>query len=276
MAECNSQPVFAPTTAEIQASEEKVADMSRLVEILGLNQKTENEISANSSRLQSKQITTSEKNEAMQITKKYNKSISPNSVLSQPSISDSLSPASIPTSNFLSMPTVAQANGYYCGPASAYLVLGHQGCNVRQSGLAGNNYLQTDKYQSTPFGNNWTTTMNAYSDHTYNLLWGSSSDTTARAIELTDTAIGTIATGDGVIYDTIQYPSSAARLVGYPSSISATIYHYVAGEGYDASNSSSRVCYYNDPNGARPAAFGHQTIGFRLMCTIIKDRGLIS
>lgn len=65
----------------------------------------------------------------------------------------------------------------------------------------------------------------------------------------------------------------------YNSSNSAAsildIYHYVAGEGYNTSDSSNRVCIYVDPNDSYVGTFGSHQIGFRLMCTLIKDRGLV-
>lgn len=53
------------------------------------------------------------------------------------------------------------------------------------------------------------------------------------------------------------------------------IYHYVAGTGYNNNQPEDRICYYNDPNAGRPDAYGEQEIGFRLMCTLMKDRGLV-
>lgn len=110
----------------------------------------------------------------------------------------------------------------------------------------------------------------------YQILWGSPSDPTDRAILMTDSAIGTLARGYGVIYDTIQYAgTSTNRLVGYSNYLPNNIYHYVAGTGYNNNQPEDRICYYNDPNAGRPDAYGEQEIGFRLMCTLMKDRGLV-
>lgn len=93
---------------------------------------------------------------------------------------------------------------------------------------------------------------------------------------MTDSAIGTLARGYGVIYDTIQYAgTSTNRLVGYSNYLPNNIYHYVAGTGYNNNQPEDRICYYNDPNAGRPDAYGEQEIGFRLMCTLMKDRGLV-
>ena len=79
-----------------------------------------------------------------------------------------------------------------------------------------------------------------------------------------------------LIYDTIQYAgTSTNRLVGYSNYLPNNIYHYVAGTGYNNNQPEDRICYYNDPNAGRPDAYGEQEIGFRLMCTLMKDRGLV-
>lgn len=261
-----NQGVILPTEEEVQASEAKAKDMSRLVYLLGLSDTSSMTRSALNEQLDEESAI----KEINEILARYNAEYTPVT---------SLSPLlrAVATTKTLSMTAVAQSNTYYCGPASAYMVLKTEGKNVTQSGLAGTTttYLKTTS-AGTDFGTNWTTTLNSYSSHTYNLMWGNPSDTTARAIEMTDAAIGTLASGYGVVYDTIQYSgTSTNRLVGYSSTLTSSIYHYVAGYGYNATDSSNRVCYYIDPNDGNASAYGKQTIGFRLMCTLIKDRGLV-
>lgn len=262
-----NQGVILPTAEEIQRSEEKAADMARLVWLLGLNQPTAEEAA---SRSASRIMTQSERDEAAAIMAKYSSVVNPNSVLEGASLM-----RANPVTKILNFTTTQQINGHYCGPASAYMVLKYEGQNVTQSGLAKELGTTT---AGTDFGKNWETGMNYYSDHSYAVMWGFSNDSTERAIQMTDAAIGTIASGYGVIYDTIQYSgTSTNRLKGYPNYLASTIYHYVAGRGYSTTDPSNRVCYYTDPTNSTTYtdAYGPQTIGFRLMCTLIKDRGLV-
>lgn len=264
--EYNYQPMTPPTEAELAEAEESAAEMTRVVELLGLGYR---ETTRSADAEGEHTVSPEDYAEAIAILEKYGP-VRPQSPLS--AIAGGVRISSYTNLNFT---PVKQSNGYYCGPASAYMVLKDEGCSVTQSGLAGNSFLQTDRYSQTPFDSNWETTMNYYSNHTYRRMWGDSGDSTNKAIELTDAAITTLYSSYGVIYDTIQYPSKRDRLAGYPLDLQNTVYHYVAGEGYNAANASNRLCLYVDPNGARPDAYGHQEIGFRLMATLVKDRGIV-
>jgi len=282
--EYDPQLVIKPTKEEILAGEEKAADMSRLVELLGLNDFS---LNSRSKGVVEKQYSVKEIAEIAAIAAKYDSETSSYSVmvgLENQAKSGAKAAASVPTTKNLNFTTVAQENGNYCGPASAYMVLKKEGHSYfmyqTQSTLAGSTTsptrLQTNYYNQTPFGSNWSSTMSSYSNHSYSILWGDPYDSINRAMILVDSAIGTLALGRGVVYDTVQYSNSTSnRLVGYPASLPSNVYHYVAGEGYNASNPSARICLYVDPNSARPAAYGHRQITFRLMCTLIKDRGLV-
>lgn len=267
------QIFMKPTKEELLASEQKAADMSRLVNLLGLGYGNNSQNCISSLR----------QKEADEIIAKYSSTKSPASVFAMSENSNSnASMVATATYKTLSLAAVAQGTSYYCGPASAYMVLKKEGKSnfhyVTQNYLAGSasspTRLQTQYYGQTPFGTNWDDTMTFFSNHTYSRLWGDPNDSTSRAILLTDSAIGTIASGYGVIYDTVQYPSSSNRLVGY-SNLSSTMYHYVAGEGYNTADPYNRVCLYVDPNGSNQSAFGHHQIGFRLMCRLVKDRGIV-
>ena len=261
----SSQGVIPPTEEEILAGEQKAADMHRLVELLGLGYGNCSEIQS-ASRVGGSALSNEEMSELQAILEEYGTNeytsvlpLSTNSVTRQ--------------IKRLDIPALSQKNGYYCGPASAQMILRGEDVYVTQDDLADD--LETNS-EGTSFGSNWESALNEYSDNDYQILWGSPSDPTDRAILMTDSAIGTLARGYGVIYDTIQYAgTSTNRLVGYSNYLPNNIYHYVAGTGYNNNQPEDRICYYNDPNAGRPDAYGEQEIGFRLMCTLMKDRGLV-
>lgn len=257
------QAMSLPSQEEIQESEARAAEMHRIVELLGLGH-------SDSSVRTNRMVDAEEQEEAKTIMEKYS------SEWGAVSIFDQLAARTDSSTLALDLPVVAQETGYYCGPASAYMVLKYENpnLNVTQQTLAGSAYLNTTT-SGTDFSTNWTTTMNAFSDHEYALLWGFSNDSDERAILMTDCAIATLTAGYGVIYDTVQYTTKTERLVGYPSALSSNVYHYVAGRGYDVSDPYRRICYYVDPNGAREDAYGEQEIRFRLLCTLMSTRGLV-
>lgn len=256
-----------PTKEELLASEQKTKDMSRLVELLGLGY----------GNVKSQTCSLAARMEAKEIMAKYSSAPSPYSVLSKWDSTKAIS-----SYLNLSLPQHIQSETYYCGPASAIMVLKKEGKSnthyITQNYLAGSTLsptrLQTNYYHQTPFDSNWDNTMTFYSNHTYSRMMGDPYDSTNHAIALTNSAIGTLASGYGVIYDTVQYQYGTARLVGY-NSLTHDMYHYVAGEGYDTADPYNRLCLYVDPNGDNASAVGHRQIGFRLMCTLVKDRGIV-
>jgi len=261
-----NQGIIPPTADQIRRGEEKAADMSRLVQLLGLGDASSvGAASRNSSTM--KQY---EQAEAAAIMAKYSSVVNPNSVLASSKVT-----RAIPTTKTLAFTTVMQSNSYYCGPASAYMVLKYEGKSVTQSGLASRLNTTTN---GTDFGGSWEAAMNYYSDHTYAVLWGDGNDTLSRAILLADSAIGTLASGYGVIYDTVQ-PSgtSTKRLTGYPAYMSSTVYHYVAGRGYSAVDPSNRIGYYTDPTNSTTYSngYGAKSIALRMMCTLVTTRGIV-
>ena len=261
----SSQDIIPPTDEEILAGEQKAADMQRLVELLGLGYKDPSESQVTMQTVDNA-LTDEEVSELQSLLDKYGvNEYTSISTLSADSVTRAI--------RRLNIPLVSQDNGYYCGPASAQMILRGEGIYLTQTQLASDLGTNSD---GTSFGANWTNALNKYSDNNYQILWGSPSDSTDRAILMTDSAIGTLARGYGVVYDTIQYAgTSTNRLVGYNNYLPNNIYHYVAGTGYNNNQPEDRICYYNDPNSARPGAYGQHEIGFRLMCTLIKDRGLV-
>ena len=59
--------------------------------------------------------------------------------------------ATYPVSVSLPLTQYPQNNGYYCGPASVRSILMHKGYNYSQTTLAGNTWLKTDQFSSTPW-----------------------------------------------------------------------------------------------------------------------------
>lgn len=167
------------------------------------------------------------------------------------------------------LPLEAQINGYYCGPASVAMVLKAQGyTSVTQAGLAS---IMGTTTNGTDLGN-IPKGLNAYSAHTYTVKWGSTASSWPAT--MADLAIGSLMSGYGVIYNTVQYKNQTARLVGY-SNLTKDVYHYVAGEGYDSSDPYNRICNYVDPNNITYSGYGRHDIAFKTMGELCKTRGLV-
>lgn len=173
------------------------------------------------------------------------------------------------------LPLVGQELSYHCGPACGSMVLRAQGKNVSRTQMATDMGTTTD---GTPIAN-VPTALNKYSNYTYVRSMGSMfNNETTWAVNMTNLAILSLIQGRGVIYNTVQEKSNSTRLVGYPSNINSTIYHYVAGEGFDATDASNRICNYVDPNNASYTAYGvygRHDIAFRVMGTLTYKRGLV-
>ena len=259
-----NQEMTLPTEEQILAAEEKTEDMSRLVELLGLSESYQ--------RRNNSIMTDDDMSEAIAIIEKYNNGELPeNSILT----GNRYLRAPRKQKWLDNMVLVKQSNGYYCGPASAYMVLKAAGAkNITQAILAKSLGTNT---AGTGLGDKWPDTLNAYANHYYSIKWAGA----YTPIDITDSAIGTLASGYGVVYNTIQYNSDKQktkpqdRLIGYPSYLASDIYHYVAGYGFDASNPNYRYCYYMDSTNVRDSAYGTHYIPFGTMYTLIKDRGLI-
>jgi hypothetical protein len=189
------------------------------------------------------------------------------------------------TSDNLWLPGAVQATNYYCGPASGYAVLQGRGISVTQSELASKMGTTTDGtglYNVAPALNQYNGT-NGNSFHYATMagyqLTGESMTATEWAIKFTNAAITTIMGGYGVIYDVHQVAGSSNYLQGYGTAANganSSLYHYVAGEGYDSSDPSTRICYYYDSNNQKSNLGNrHMNIKFRTMAVLCNDRGLI-
>lgn len=141
-----------------------------------------------------------------------------------------------------------------------------RGANVSQSKMA--SLMDTDV--NGTYLSNIPKGLNHYMPNNYKYYQTDGSNSTAEAIKMTNSAIGTLSSGYGVVYDTVQRARGSARLVGY-SNLTRDVYHYIAGEGYDVTDASNRKCYYVDPHNTRTDAYGHHTIAFRTLCTLMSD-----
>ena len=185
----------------------------------------------------------------------------------------------------LNLPGRVQETDYYCAPASAYAVLAGRGIYTTQSYLA---ELMGTTTSGTLLGN-VAGALNEFNgdngnNFVYSLLEGyqlSGESMTAMewAILFTNTAISTLIGRYGVIYDVHQVQGSSNYLTGYGNAngvAASNMYHYVAGEGFNSSDPSNRVCYYYDSNNQKSGLGDrHMEIPFRVMAVLCNDRGLI-
>lgn len=51
--------------------------------------------------------------------------------------------------------------------------------------------------------------------------------------------------------------------------------HYVAGEGFDSSTPSRRICYYYDSNKLDRLGTHHMQVTFQVMAVLCNDMGLV-
>lgn len=95
-------------------------------------------------------------------------------------------------------------------------------------------------------------------------------------VRMADTAIATIVGNYGVIYDVHQVKGSLNYLQGYESMVADHIYHYVAGEGFNANDPSRRICLYYDSNNQKSnLGDRHMNITFQVMGVLTNDMGLV-
>lgn len=185
----------------------------------------------------------------------------------------------------LNLPGEKQETSYYCGPASGYAVLTGRGIDTTQSKLAQQMHTTTDgtgfydvndalNQYNGEGGNRF-----HYSELVGYKLSGENMTATEWAVEFTNSAIATLLGKYGVIYNVHQVAGSSNFLEGYGNSngvASSTLWHFVAGEGFDSSNPSRRICYYYDSNDKKTnLGSRHMKIPFSTMAVLCNDRGLI-
>lgn len=175
------------------------------------------------------------------------------------------------------LPGQVQERDYWCAPASGYAVLKGRGISVTQSELASKMGTTTS---GTLLGN-VAPALNQYNGRNgnyfrYVLLEGPGYTAPGWPVEFTNSAISTILGGYGVIYDVHQVKGSQYYLQGYETMQSDHIYHYVAGEGFDSSDPSRRICFYYDSNNLKGnLGDRHMEVTFLCMSVLCNDRGLI-
>lgn len=178
----------------------------------------------------------------------------------------------------LHLPGEVQTRDYYCGPAAAVAVLKGRNINVTQEIMA--ERLETDSDGTLlgdfPAALNYYNGTNGNRFH-YALKTGPGYYTLDWAIEMTNDAISTILGAYGVVYDChMVNASGSARLKGYEKMGKAHIYHYVAGEGFNSSDPSNRVCLYYDSNNLKTNLGNrHMDVPFQTMARLTDDMGFI-
>ena len=188
------------------------------------------------------------------------------------------------TSLFLNLPGQVQEEDFYCGPASGYAVLAYRGISVTQDQLAYN--MQTTEDYGTDLYS-VASALNLYNGEQDNyffydtlegyVLSGETMTATEWAISFTNTAIQTLLGYYGVVYDAHQLYGSSYFLEGYDDIngvAESSIYHYIAGEGFNSTDPSSRICYYYDSNNLKNFSDRHMDVTFQVMAVLCNDRGL--
>lgn len=237
--------------------QQKAADMQRLVHLLGLQDANEAVSIHNSVDTQSEIHDI--------ISKYYDDSVVDQIVNSHSGMQTRASNKKVYN---LNLSAVKQATNYWCGPASAYMVVANVICGTDASQAKMASLMETNA--NGTYLSNIPNGLNPYMPNTYEYYQTDGSNSTAEAIKMTNSAIGTLSSGYGVVYDTVQRARGSARLVGYYN-LTRDVYHYIAGEGYDITDASNRKCYYVDPHNTRTEAYGHHTIAFRTLCTLMSD-----
>lgn len=166
--------------------------------------------------------------------------------------------------DYLGFLCIRQLKDWYCGPASACILINGmgsvlQGRSITQDNLAGDLGAET---QGATFPGAWTTTLRNWTSKTYAAVWGPSTTT------LLNYAYVDTVSGMGSIYDT--YMSGNNQLYGYATG--STRYHYVAGDGYD--NTNSRV-HYLDPHNTNNTAYGSHWTSASTMANCVSSRGMV-
>lgn len=179
----------------------------------------------------------------------------------------------------LNLPGQVQTYDNFCGPATAYAILKGRGINVTQSGIA--SLASVTPNGSGAVMSNLLAAMNSYNGSNgnnfhYAQLNGPGSYTTSWYNTMTSDAITTLLGDYGVAYNVhmINTPGSA-RLEGYETMQDSDIKHFVAGEGFDSRNTSSRMCLYYDSNDEKSnLGTRHMQVTFDTMARLCDDMNI--
>lgn len=182
-----------------------------------------------------------------------------------------LEPQNIVINKVLGVSTASQETSYYCGPASAYMLLKYLGVTkkpnttktLNQSNLAVDLKTTTD---GTGWPGTWKSTLSSWMGYNYYAALSNPNESDVWA-----TTVGDVDGDYPVIYDTVMNKTNG-YLPGYSS---GTIYHYVCGDGYQTDDYDTRLIHYVDPNGYRTGTLGPHWVNYNQMYKCVKDRGLI-
>lgn len=246
----STQTLTQPSAEEIAASNEKSKDAEALVSTI--------------KKYKLKKVSKKELEQAVNnFSSKYKYNLTADKIPNlEPNTADakSITAMTASDSQSLNFTCYRQLTDWYCGPASAYIVLkgmgktSYNGRTLSQSELATDLGAQT---QGAGWTGTWASTMSNWSGKTYLTANAPSASTI-----LNHAYIDTICSM-GSIYDT--YMSGTNQLPGYTAN-SGPRFHYVAGDGYDNYN-----CYvhYEDPHNTNNSAFGPHWVGCGVMaaCT---------
>lgn len=199
---------------------------------------------------------------------KYNTEIDSDKVLGLQPTSNTKTMSKLSVSStatdYLGFLCMRQLKDWYCGPASACILINGmgsvlQGRSITQDNLASDLGAET---QGAIFPGAWTTTLKNWTSKTYAAVWGPSTTT------LLNYAYVDTVSGMGSIYDT--YMSGDNQLYGYARG--SARYHYVAGDGYD--NTNSKV-HYLDPHNTNNTAYGVHWVSASTMANCVSSRGMV-
>lgn len=197
--------------------------------------------------------------------KKYNKNLTLDSFAVIKSNAISANVASTSSSGVLGFTCYKQETDWGCGPASAYIVLkgmgktSYNGRQLTQSNLAIDLGAQT---QGAYWTGTWATTMSNWAGYRYVTTNAPSASTL-----LSNAYLDTVCS-EGDIYDT--HMSGSNELYGY--ALNTERYHYLAGDGYDNTNSQ---IHYLDPHNTNTTAYGPHWASASLMAACVHDRGMV-
>lgn len=174
---------------------------------------------------------------------------------------------------YLGLNLVRQETNWYCGPASALMVLARQGISQYNGRSLTQYELAKDLgalSAGAVFPGTWYNTMRNWSGGTpYVTTWAYNSTLSDwKDNILTYTYISSGVGGHGVIYDTVM--SGSNQLPGY--AIGSERKHYVAGDGYSLTD---KTVHYYDPHNLNNSAYGAHWTSAALMGSCTYERGMI-
>ncbi|NLE90161.1 MAG: hypothetical protein GX602_04420 [Dehalococcoidales bacterium] len=172
-----------------------------------------------------------------------------------------------------------QSNSYYCGPASAYILLKGMGVSsnpidgrpLSQSNLADDLGTTTS---GTGFPGTWADTLDEWADtFLFNSTWAQSYTLNEwKTNYFTYSYIAVAIGGQGYINDT-HMVTNGYHLEGYNSA--SNYWHYVTGDGVD--NGDIKRVHYEDPSysSSYPTRYGPHWESSDNMATLTHDRGIV-